>query len=178
MGQPLLGNVDRDDMAHAAPGQPQTAAGPIGPQPKTAAWVSGPDFPWLTVCSPTASGSTNAARARSTPSGIGSSVLPRAASGTTTWLAKAPSWMPAPMVLPSLAVGLMNTRMPGVTVSTLLPTASTIPVASWPSAIGRPSARSDPQLTKWRSLPQMPQAATRTKASRGPQTGNGASSIE
>ncbi len=142
------------------------ARSPIGPQPSTATRSPGVISPWFTACMPTAAGSVSAATRSSISSGTGNSRRPLAASRTRRRGVRPPSAAPLPSRPSSSSAGWTMTRSPGATPCTSLPAHSTTPAISWPNAMGRPVM--PPMCTKETSVPQIPHAAMRTRASRGP----------
>ena len=153
------------------------AARPMGPAPNTATLSPGRARARSTAFMPTPSGSASAATSIGISAGIGNRLAPAAASRTSSRVAKPPSRPPLPTMLPQ-AVGLRTTRVPSARFETSAPTASTTPESSWPSGMGRCEGPArPPRRTYRRSLPQMPQAETRTTASRGPGSGSAASSM-
>ena len=129
---------------------------------------------WFTACMPRPSARPARRRAAASSSGTGNSRRPLAASRTRSNGVRPPSAAPLPSRPSSSSTGWTMTRSPTATPCTSSPTHSTTPAISWPSGMGRPVR--PPMCTKETSVPQIPQAAIRTRASRGPGSGSGMSS--
>src|SRR6266568_308798 len=152
-----------------------TAPSPMGPAPNTTSLSAGRARERFTQRRATAIGSLSAATSKGRVSGKTATLLPATAFSMSRYSRMPPSAPPQPMVPDGAACGLTTTRSPAFRPVTSVPAAAISPAGSWPRGIAVvcPSGPSGmpPICTKAASVPQMPQARTRTSTSLGPGTG-------